>query len=329
MFIVTGGAGFVGSALIAKLNSMGIKDVLVVDSLGKSEKWKNLVGKDYVDYIHKDVFIDQIRLNEFPLTPQCIYHFGACSSTTEPDAEYLMTNNFHYTRDLAQWALANNVRFIYASSAATYGDGLKSKDGNAEFVDDDQVTPKLQPLNMYGYSKQLFDLWALKSGAHQRIAGLKLFNVFGPNEYHKGSMCSVVYKAYQQVLDTGKIKLFKSYRKEFQHGEQRRDFIYIKDVVDVIWQITHAPNINGIFNLGTGTSRTWNELALAVFKALQIKPNIEYIDMPPELIRKYQYHTLADMKKISQMGVKPFFTPLEEAVRDYVINYLEKGPSHL
>lgn len=324
MFIVTGGAGFIGSALVSKLNSLGFRDVLIVDSLGKTEKWKNLVGKEYLDFLHKDIFIEQIRLRQFPSEPvQAVYHLGACSSTTETNADYLMDNNFHYTRDLAQWALESNIRFIYASSAATYGDGRNS------FSDSDTVTPKLVPLNMYGYSKHLFDQWALRTGAFQHIAGLKFFNVFGPNEYHKGDMASVVYKAYQQILDTGSVKLFKSYRKDFGHGEQKRDFVYVKDVVDVIWQITHAPTINGIFNLGTGRSRTWNDLAHAVFKALKIPPSIDYIDMPPHLVHKYQYHTEANISKLQNIGMKSVFTPLEDAVNDYVINYLEKGPAFL
>lgn len=323
MFIITGGAGFIGSAMLAKLNSLGIRDVLVIDSLGKGEKWKNLVGKDYLDLVPKEAFIQQVRANAFNHRVDAVFHLGACSSTTELDADYLLANNFYYTRDLAQWALASNIRFIYASSAATYGNGSKG------FLDADENTFKLEPLNMYGYSKHLFDIWALKTGAFQRMAGLKLFNVYGPNEYHKDSMASLVYKAYFQVIDTGKIKLFKSYRKDFAHGEQSRDFIFIKDVTDIMWQITHAPNVVGIYNLGTGRARSWNHLAHAVFAAMKLKPQIEYVDMPTEIAHKYQYHTQADMAKLMSMGIALKFTSLEDAVNDYVCNYLEKGPSYL
>ena len=229
MIIVTGGAGFIGSAFIWKLNEEGIDDILIVDELGESDKWKNLVNRRYVEYIHKDAFLRMIRNDQMPFTPRAIIHMGACSSTTERDADYLMDNNYHYTCRLAEWALPKNIRFIYASSAATYGDGSRG------FSDDSSVTPTLRPMNMYGYSKQIFDLWVLRQQVENQVVGIKFFNVFGPNEYHKGDMRSVVHKAFEQIRDTGKVRLFKSHKPEYTDGGQMRDFVYVKDCVDVMW----------------------------------------------------------------------------------------------
>lgn len=323
MIIVTGGAGFIGSAFVWKLNSEGIDDILIVDELGESDKWKNLVNRRYVEYIHKDIFLRMIRSEQLPFTPRAIVHMGACSSTTERNADYLMDNNYHYTCRLAEWALPKNIRFIYASSAATYGDGSRG------FSDDNSVTATLRPMNMYGYSKQFFDLWVLRQQAEKQVVGIKFFNVFGPNEYHKGDMRSVVNKAFEQARDTGKVRLFKSYKPEYADGGQMRDFVYVKDCVDVIWWLLEHPEINGIFNMGTGKARTWNDLINAVFSAMKAKPEIEYFDMPPEIRDQYQYLTEAKMDKLRATGCPVQFRPLEEAVCDYVANYLLKPDPHL
>ena len=324
MYIVTGGAGFIGSAFVWKLNSEGINDILVVDNLGETEKWKNLVNRSYADYVHKEDFrhmLDEDILSADSI--EAVVHLGACSSTTERDADYLMENNFHYTCDLAQWALSHDIRFVYASSAATYGNGSQG------FGDDLDGIDRLQPINMYGYSKQLFDQWAIRRGLIDRIAGVKFFNVFGPNEYHKDDMRSVICKAFTQIRQTGKLKLFKSYRKEYADGEQRRDFVYIKDCVKVIDWLIKNPEVGGIFNVGTGQARTWNDLARSVFAAMGRETQVEYVDMPDHLRGKYQYYTCADLTKLASRGCDVNFRPLEDGVADYVQNYLMQGYTHL
>ena len=315
MIVVTGGAGFIGSAMVSKLNEKGISDILVVDELGTSTKWKNLVGKQFTDYLYKEHFLDALLGERLPKI-EAIIHMGANSSTTEKDVEHLMENNYRYTRVLAEWSIRKKVRFIYASSGATYGDGTLG------FSDDDATSLTLRPLNAYGYSKQVFDQWLLHNGMQNKVAGIKFFNVFGPNEYHKGEMKSLVCKAYNQILEIGKIRLFKSYRPEYKHGEQVRDFVYIKDCAEVMWWLLNSPKVNGIFNLGTGTARTWNDLAKAIFAALGVVPNIEYIEMPDELRGAYQYHTEADTRKIFAAGCPVTFRSLEESVKDYVQRYL-------
>jgi ADP-L-glycero-D-manno-heptose 6-epimerase len=249
---------------------------------------------------------------------ETIFHMGACSSTTEKDAGYLMKNNYEYSKLLAQWAMESGTQFIYASSAATYGDG------NLGYSDDDKVTPTLKPLNMYGYSKQLFDEWALRQGFLRRLTGFKFFNVFGPNEYHKGDMASVVFKSYPVVKSDQPLRLFKSYKSGVSDGNQDRDFIYVKDVVEVLWYAYKNPDLKGLFNLGLGKAHTWNDLGKALFKALGKTPKIEYIEMPETLKGKYQYHTQADMRKLFSSAKDFKFTPMEEAIKDYVQNYLEK-----
>jgi ADP-L-glycero-D-manno-heptose 6-epimerase len=323
MIVVTGGAGFIGSAFIWKLNGEGIDNIIVVDELGESEKWKNLVKRRYADYIHKDDFLMMIMSEELPFPVQSIIHMGACSSTTERDADYLMENNYRYTCRLSEWAVKHDVRFIYASSAATYGDGAKG------FSDDDDTTKSLQPINMYGYSKQLFDLWALRLRAEQKIAGVKFFNVFGPNEYHKEDMVSVIYKAFHQIKEKGRVRLFKSHRPDFGDGEQMRDFVYVKDCVDALWWLLNNREVNGIFNLGSGRARTWNDLIRAVFSAMGLKPEIEYIDMPEALRDQYQYFTEAKMDKLKSAGCPAQFGSLEEAVSDYVKGYLQRPDPYL
>lgn len=316
MIVVTGGAGFIGSAIVWQLNQLGKTKIVVVDELGMHEKWKNLVPLKFDDFIHKDDFISMILERDIPFEVNSIIHMGANSSTTEKDADHLFSNNYLYTKELAKYSLEKNIRFIYASSAATYGDG------SLGFDDDDTKLEILRPLNMYGYSKQLFDLWAKRNGAFDKIVGLKYFNVYGPNEYHKGDMRSVVHKAFEQIRDTGKVKLFKSLNPKYKDGEQLRDFIYIKDAVEMTLFFLDKPKVSGLFNLGTGKARSWNELVTAIFKSLNTPVNIEYIDLPEHLRDKYQYFTEANTNKIKKAGFIAPITSLEDGVGDYVKNYL-------
>lgn len=321
MWAITGGAGFIGSALLWALNESGREDLLVVDRLDSSEKWKNLRGRRFLDYLEADEFLARLQLGKLPPL-EGIVHMGACSSTTETDARFLVQNNYEYTKTLALWAVAKRKRFIYASSAATYGDGRLG------YRTDVVTTEKLQPLNMYGYSKQLFDLWAIRNGMIRKMVGVKFFNVYGPNEYHKGDMRSVVAKAFEQIQRDGKVTLFRSYRPDFRDGEQQRDFLYVKDAVDVLMEFMRNSKINGLVNLGSGEARTWNDLVRAIFSALGRPPIIEYVDMPETLREKYQYHTEADMGWRLSRKAAPFRT-LEESVRDYVQNYLSKENPYL
>ncbi len=317
MVIVTGGAGFIGSAIVWRLNEMGEENILVVDELGNDDKWKNLVSLKYKDFINKYDFINEVVDEGLPAyNPKAIIHMGANSSTTEKDADLLLTNNYEYTKILAQHSLKNNVRFIYASSAATYGDG------SAGFDDELEKCVHLQPLNMYGYSKQLFDLWAMRCGAIDKIVGLKYFNVYGPNEYHKGDMRSVVHKAFEQVVDSGKVRLFKSLNKDYKDGEQKRDFIYIKDAVNITIHFLEHPDKNGLFNVGSGNARTWNDLATALFNAVNKTKVVEYIDLPDHLADKYQYFTEANISRLRKSGYKKPINSLEDGINDYAKNYL-------
>ena len=245
-----------------------------------------------------------------------VYHLGACSATTERDCRYLIENNFQYTKTLCAWALARRSRFIYASSAATYGDGAHGMDDKSDDL------ARLRPLNMYGYSKHLFDLYAQRTGILKGIIGLKYFNVYGPNEDHKGEMRSVVAKAYEQIMSTGRLSLFKSHRPDYEDGKQMRDFLYVKDAVDATIHLAERPLAGGLFNLGCGEARTWLELAHAIFAALGRDPQIDFVEMPEHLRGKYQYHTCADIAKLRATGYSRPMTPLTEAVRDYVVNYL-------
>ncbi len=323
MIVVTGGAGFIGSAFVARLNDEGIDDIVVVDELGTSEKWRNLVKRRYADYLDKDDFLSLVTGERVPFPCEAIVHMGACSSTTERDAGYLMENNFHYSCRLAEWALSHGVRFIYASSAATYGDGSRG------FSDDDEMTRALKPINMYGYSKQLFDLWILRQGLEGAVAGVKFFNVFGPNEYHKGEMASVIFKAFHQIRETGKVRLFKSYKPKYADGGQMRDFVSVKECTEVLFWLLNRAEVNGIFNLGTGEARTWNDLIGAVFAAMDLPVRIDYIEMPEAIRGQYQYFTEARMDKIRAAGCPVAFRPLEEAVGDYVKNHLLKDDPYL
>jgi ADP-L-glycero-D-manno-heptose 6-epimerase len=315
MIIVTGGAGFIGSAVVWRLNQLDEKEIIIVDELGKDEKWKNLVGLKFDDFINKDKFIEILDNGHFS-DAEAFIHMGANSSTTEKDADALLTNNFKYTRSLADFCLWNNIKFIYASSAATYGDG------SLGFDDEEKYCENLRPLNMYGYSKSMFDNWAMRNDAFKEIVGLKYFNVYGPNEYHKGDMRSVVHKAFEQVRDTGKVKLFKSRNPKYKDGEQMRDFVYIKDAVDITLHFLKHREKTGLFNVGSGNARTWNDLVTALFTAMEIPTIIEYIDLPDHLADKYQYFTEARLTKVKKAGYKESITSLEDGVTDYVKNYL-------
>jgi ADP-L-glycero-D-manno-heptose 6-epimerase len=319
MIIITGGAGFIGSAITAGLNAKDIKDILIVDILGKDEKWKNLRSLAFADYLEADTFLDIITAGKFDLPVEAVFHMGACSSTTETDASYLMKNNFEYSKAVASFALDKKARFVYASSAATYGDGSKG------FSDDESKLAELEPLNMYGYSKQVFDLWAQHNGLLKKMAGLKYFNVFGPNEYHKADMRSFVLKGYEQIKQTGKVRLFKSHNPQYANGRQMRDFLYIKDAVDMTLFFLDNKKANGIFNIGSGYGRTWLDLANALFSAMNKEPDIEFFDTPAAIRDKYQYFTQADITKLLSAGYKKPITPLEDAVKDYVQNYLIGG----
>ncbi len=318
MIVVTGGAGFIGSALVQDLNSRGRSDILIVDIRDHVEKEKNLGHLRYAQFLDRDDFMAQIQSRSLK-DVTAVFHLGACSSTTETDEAFLRKNNFEYTRDLAIFALEAGARFIYASSAATYGNGDRGYD------DDESCLEILQPLNPYGHSKHQLDLWARDQGWLDRIVGLKYFNVFGPNENHKEDMRSMVLKGYLQVRDTGRIRLFKSYRPEYKDGGQVRDFIYIKDAVAMTMFFYDHPEIGGLFNIGTGQERNWNDLAASIFSAMGRETQIEYIEMPESLRDQYQYHTCAEIGKIRSTGFGQPIRSLEEGVQDYVQNHLMKA----
>ena len=315
MIVVTGGAGFIGSAIAQALNDRGRTDLIVVDEVDHPEKEKNLISIKYHELRGKDVFLENVLNLDLP-SIEAIIHMGACSSTTETNEVFLTENNYDYTRHLAQYALKKDIRFIYASSAATYGNGEMG------YRDDESKLHALKPLNLYGESKQKFDLWAEGQGVLDRIVGLKYFNVFGPNEYHKEDMQSMVRKGFLQAWDTNKIRLFKSYRKEYADGGQERDFLYIKDAVKMTLFFLDQQDAGGIFNVGAGKARNWNDLATTVFKAIDREPKIEYIEMPDSIRDQYQYHTSAEMKKIRDAGYTEPITSLEEGITDYIQNYL-------
>ena len=320
--LVTGGAGFIGSALVWALNQRGHREIVITDFLGSDEKWRNLVPLRFADYVQADVFRRELQRHPDAFGRfSAVFHLGACSATTERDAGYLADNNYTVTKELAAWALARDTRFVYASSAATYGDGaLGMEDGNEDLQ-------RLRPLNMYGYSKHLFDLHAQREGWLSRIVGVKYFNVFGPNEDHKGDMRSLVNKAYRQIESTGTVQLFRSHRPDFRDGEQMRDFLYVKDAVEMTLHFASDPagcRAGGLFNLGSGEANTWLTLARAIFAALGREPNISFIEMPEALRGKYQYFTKADIGKLRASGYSKKVTPIAEAVADYVRSYLSK-----
>ena len=294
-------------------------DLILCDRLGYEDKWENLLGLAFREFVDIHDLFSLLDSSSWGKEIKAILHMGACSDTTERDVNYLMENNYQYSIKLCKWALKNNVRFIYASSAAVYGDG------NLGFSDDDELTPKLKPLNAYGFSKWLFDMWVLQNKLSGNVAGLRYFNVFGPNEYNKDKMASVVFRSFPKAMEEGKIRLFESHRPDYKHGEQARDFIYIEEVISATLYILENPKANGIFNIGTGKAHTFNELATASLKALGKPVNIEYFPMPEDIRDKYQYHTAADMSKLYSTGFPEFEDKFAEYVKKYVSLYLKPG----
>lgn len=314
LIVVTGGAGFIGSGVIRHLNNLKIENIVVVDELGKTEKWKNLVRKSVSDVIEKNNFFEWLERSGKAV--DAFIHLGACSSTVETDASYLLDNNYRFSVRLAEFALKHDKRFIYASSAATYGDGTNG------FVDNEAELEELSPLNMYGFSKHLFDLWLKRQGVLNKVVGLKYFNVFGPNEYHKGRMASAITHILPTAMKEGVIRLFKSHHKDYADGDQKRDFVYVKDVAKMTCAFLNNEAC-GIYNIGSGRAEPWNLVATSVFKALNKPVNIQYIDMPSDLLGKYQNYTCADMHKTNAVLKKDAeCVPLEDSVIDYVNNYL-------
>jgi len=309
--IVTGGAGLIGSHLVEALNQRGWTDILVVDHLGRDDKWRNLCGLQVADILQKEAFRQELREDRVPAA-EAVVHFGACSTTTEADAGYLLDNNYRYSVELCEWCLRHETRFIYASSAATYGDGSRG------YADADAVTPTLRPLHAYGFSKQLFDLWTLRHGYFRSIVGLKFFNVYGPREAHKSDIRSMVHKAVGQIQATGEVCLFKSDHPHYRDGEQIRDFVWVGDTAQVALFFLERPDVSGLFNCGTGQGRTWLDLARAMFAALGREPRIRFIDMPEALRARYQYHTVADLRKLRGAGYAHAFTPIEDGTRTYI-----------
>lgn len=317
--MVTGGAGFIGSALVWALNRRGIDNILVVDVLDEGEKWKNLVPLRFRDYLDAADFARRVleKRNQFQ-DVGVVFHLGACSSTVETDAAYLMRNNFEYTKNLAQWTVEQGLRFVYASSAATYG-------ALEDDLSEDRELSNLRPLNMYAYSKHFFDCYAERHGLLETITGVKYFNIFGPNEDHKGEMRSLVNKAFHQIQDDGSVKLFKSHRPGYADGEQQRDFLYVKDAVEMTLHLAALPAAVGLFNVGSGQTRTWLDLIRPIFRAINLPPNIEFIEMPRTLRDSYQYRTCASLGRLRGIGYTRAVTSLPNAVTDYVCNYLVPG----
>ena len=314
MILLTGGAGFIGTNVLRELNQSGIEDILVVDNIGCTEKWQNMVGCRFINYFHKDDI--WLEIEKYKNELQAIVHLGACSSTTEQDFDYLIGNNVFYSQKLWSICIECQIPFVYASSAATYGDG------SAGFSDRHDHLDFLKPLSRYGLSKHLFDRWVLKQGETPPIwVGLKYFNVYGPYEAHKGRMASMVFHGYKQIISTGQIRLFASHKEHYQDGDQTRDFVYSKDVAKFTLLPLEKKVESGIYNVGTGRGRTFNDLALALFKSMKEKVHVEYIPMPDDLKDKYQYFTQADATKIKNSSYSSLFSvtkSIEEGVESYV-----------
>jgi ADP-L-glycero-D-manno-heptose 6-epimerase len=317
MIIITGAAGFIGSCMLSKLNEENYLDIIAVDSFQRQDKSKNLASKSISEEIDREKFFSWLENHHQGV--QFVFHLGARTDTTEFDMEILNHLNLEYSKKMFAACAKYGIPLIYASSAATYGNGSYGYSDNHDLI------RKLVPLNPYGVSKNEFDKWVLdEENQPPYWVGLKFFNVYGPNEYHKGRMASVVYHAFRQISNEGKIQLFKSHRKNYAHGEQKRDFIYVKDVVNTMFYLMHnrIQTYNGIYNLGTGKAQTFNELAAAIFRSLNREENIEYIDTPKDIRGKYQYFTEAKMEKLRTMGYDKKFLSLSEGVEDYVKNYL-------
>lgn len=319
MLILTGGAGFIGANTLKALNAKGRQDIVVVDHVARTEKWKNLVDVSFSRYLQKDALWRWLEENP-DISPEAVIHLGACTDTLEQDFDYLHANNVEYSRRLWQFCTQRDIPLIYASSAATYGDGSRG------FSDRHADTPRYRPINPYGYSKHLFDLWALEQVATpRRWYGIKFFNVYGPRENHKGRMASVARFAIPQALETGRIRLFKSHRPDCRDGEQRRDFVFVDDVVAILLYLLEEELPSGLYNAGSGHACTFNRLAEAIFTALELPVRIEYFDMPESLRGSYQYFTQAEMDKLEQAGCPLRPTSLEDGIRQYVQWLLHPG----
>ncbi len=321
MIIVTGAAGFIGSVMVWKLNQEGIEDILLADSLYSDQKWLNLRKRIFNDFVDKNELFNWIQNAK---RIDAIIHLGACTDTTEKDVDFLIENNYLFSKKLWKECVNKKIPFLYASSGATYGGGEMGYSDNIDLI------PKLKPLNPYGWSKQLFDRWVLKQEKKPTYwYGFKFFNVYGPNEYHKGQMASVIFHAFNQVKKDKKIKLFKSYKENYNHGDQKRDFIYVKDIVSLMYYFYKKHPENGIYNVGTGKANTFNSLAKAVFNALDEDINIEYIDMPSGLKDQYQYFTEANISKLQKIGYNDNFYSLDDGVKDYIQKYLNSSDRYL
>ncbi len=320
MIIVTGAAGFIGSVVLRVLAEEGHRGLVAVDRLGATDKWKNLLGKKIVDYVDHADFLERVERGAYDREKvEAVVHIGARTDTTETDTDLLLRLNFEYSRRLCTWAHRRGVRFVYASSAAVYGDGALG------FSDADDLTPRLRPLNGYAFTKWLFDNWVLENGLGSTVAGLRFFNVYGPNESHKGRMASVVYHAYPRAKREGVVELFESDRPGIAHGEQKRDFVWVKDVARVVSFLVRQPRANGIFNLGSGGARTFRDLGESLLAACgRPKSGVRYVPMPGDLKGKYQYFTEANLERLRAAGYTDPMTSLEDGVREYVQEHLSR-----
>ncbi|MCD6460697.1 ADP-glyceromanno-heptose 6-epimerase [bacterium] len=319
MILITGAAGFIGSVMACRLNRRRRNDLILCDNFMNTDKWKNVVGLKFVELIAPADLFDFLRTDKKAGKIEAVIHMGACSDTTESDVDYLMDNNVRFSIELCRWAVAQGSRFLYASSGAVYGNG------NLGFSDSDELTPKLRPLNAYGFSKWVFDMWVLENGFIDKVAGLRFFNVFGPNEYHKGNMASVVFRAFALAQQEGRVRLFESHNDKYGHGDQERDFIYIDELLDTFFYLFDNKKINGIFNIGTGRTHTFRQLAISLLEALGKPENIEYFPMPEDIRDRYQYHTKADMGKLRSAGYPEQDDRFAEYVKKYVRSYLLSG----
>lgn len=316
--VITGAAGFIGSCLVGYLNQLGYNNLILVDDFAKQEKEANLSNKNFLEKIDRNDFFEWVQNTPYKI--KSFFHLGARTDTAEMNYEVHKVFNYDYSIQVWQFCTRHNIPLLYASSAATYGNGEYG------YKDDHNIVEKLQPLNPYGESKNNFDKWVLtQKDTPPYWAGVKFFNVYGPNEYHKGRMASVIFHAYHQIKKNGEVKLFRSHNPEYKDGEQTRDFIYVKDVLSMCVWLMETQKESGLYNIGTGNARTFNDLVLAIFKALNIPENISYIDTPADIRDKYQYFTEADMNKLQEQGYNKQSFSLEQGVKDYVCNYLEKA----